>query len=388
MVDDDYYYDEYAYNAIICEDKIFCDECRLKIEKCVNCEGTFEKTYYIDFHKNKCEKITERQKKAIWEGEKFVEEEDDLIVFENDEIKKMCKICNRTFSDVLFSEHKIKCAIIDEEKMLVTKLTPCQFCAEKISRATLEDHEEKCKILKRREEILKQSGLKFKYPKEWDKNYIESDDGLEPSLFHIKSGSTEWKFCEKKFKESVPAIEITNIYRIQHKYLYEKYYLERERLIKEKGSSEEKWLFHGTRTTEPKKIYMKGFDICFANQGMYGFGNYFARQAVYSYSGYAYVFGGKHYLFLATVLTGTPYVGASKAYTKPPFMDDKQNVFYDSVTNVDPKEAESKNLSQMYIVYENDKAYPFYIIEYVVDKKNIPAIMPTVGNPIAFVKNI
>ena len=67
--------------------------------------------------------------------------------------------------------------------------------------------------------------------------------------------------------------------------------------------------------TEPKKIYMKGFDICFANQGMYGFGNYFARQAIYSYSSFAYNYGGNSYLFISTVLTGKPYVGANIAYT-------------------------------------------------------------------------
>ena len=84
MVEDEYYYDEYDCNANICEEKNFCDECKFKIQKCVNCEGAFEKIFFINYHKNKCEKITERQKKAIWEGDKFVEEEDDLIVFEND----------------------------------------------------------------------------------------------------------------------------------------------------------------------------------------------------------------------------------------------------------------------------------------------------------------
>jgi len=310
-------------------------------------------------------------------------------VFVGDELKKMCKICNQIFSEGLFPEHRIKCGIIFEEKSMVTKMAACNFCGEKISRAAIEEHEEKCKILKRREEILKQSGLKFKYPDEWDKEFIKNDDGLEPSLFHIEKGSKEWKFCEDPFKLSVPTIEITRIFRIQHKYLYEKYHLEKERIIKEKSTAEEKWLFHGTRATEPRKIYQKGFDICFANQGMYGFGNYFARQAIYSYSGYAYNFNGKGYLFLVKVLTGKPFVSGSRAFTKPPFLDEKLNIFYDSVTNVDPVQAESQNLSQMYIVYENDKAYPFYIMEYNQGKNlNYGGTSnSTLADPIAFVKN-
>ena len=58
------------------------------------------------------------------------------------------------------------------------------------------------------------------------------------------------------------------------------------------------------------------------------------------------------------------------------------------MTNVDSKEAERKNLSQMYIVYENDKAYPFYIIEYGANKiMGVPANNSSMENPIAFVKN-
>lgn len=386
MIEDEYYYNEYDCNENNVLETTLCQDCKIKIEKCPNCEGIFEKTFFNDYHKEKCEKISERHKKAIWDGDKFEEEEDDLIVFENDELRKMCKVCNKTFTDYLFIEHKTKCEIIYKEKNLVTQTTECELCGEKISRVLIEEHHEKCRILKRREAIISQSGLKFTYPDQWNQEFIKNDEGLEPSLFKISMESKEFVFCETMFKASVPKVDITNIYRIQHKYLYEKYYLEKQRLIKEKGSTDEKWLFHGTRATEPRKIYMKGFDICFANQGMYGFGNYFALQAVYSYSSFAYHYGGKSYLFLCKVLTGKSFVSASKVFTKPPLLNEKLNIYYDSVTSVDHDTAVRLNQSQMYIVYENDKAYPFYIIEYNFGNGNIISNTIT-NNTIAFVKN-
>jgi hypothetical protein len=367
--------------------KVFCLNCQHKIETCPNCEGFFEKTFFNEFHKVKCLKITEKQKLIIWEGDKFEEEEDDIIVIENDIIKKMCKTCSVIFPEVLFKEHKYKCAMIYEENLKVLIMIPCQICHEKFSKVLIEEHEEKCKNFKRREENIKKSELKFEYPNEWTLDFIKNDKGLEPSLYKITTDNIEWDFCKAKFEESVYNINITNIYRIQHKYLYEKYQMEKLRLLNEKGYTEEKWLFHGSRYTEPKKIYMKGFDICFANQGRYGYGIYFAKWAIYSYQQFAYFYCGKNYIFLCKVLTGESYFSSKPyAFTKPPMVNEEKNIFYDSVTNLDPKETKIKDLNHMYIVYENDKAYPFYIIEYDLDKFKGSRISGP-KNPIEFIKN-
>jgi len=49
-------------------------------------------------------------------------------------------------------------------------------------------------------------------------------------------------------------------------------------------------LWHGTRTTDPRIISgsEEGFDMRFANAGMWGTGNYFAVNASYSNNGYAF----------------------------------------------------------------------------------------------------
>ena len=165
--------------------KVFCTDCHPRIETCPHCEGFFEKSFFNVHHKDKCLKITEKQKKLIWEGEKFEEEEDDIIVIENDIIKKMCKTCSVTFPEVLFKEHKHKCALIYEEKLKAIIMIPCQFCHEKFSKVLIEEHEEKCQNFKKREENIKKSELKFKYPKEWNEDFIKNDKGLLPSLYRI-----------------------------------------------------------------------------------------------------------------------------------------------------------------------------------------------------------
>ena len=67
------------------------------------------------------------------------------------------------------------------------------------------------------------------------------------------------------------------------------------------------YLFHGSKTAEPEKIYKssEGFNIKFSNVGAYGKGIYFASEAIYSDNGYAYNHGnGVMGMFLANVLLG------------------------------------------------------------------------------------
>ena len=54
-----------------------------------------------------------------------------------------------------------------------------------------------------------------------------------------------------------------------------------------------KHLFHGTKTTDPKRIYAdeEGFDMRFSNNGLNGYGLYFADNSFYSH-GYAHVVSG------------------------------------------------------------------------------------------------
>jgi hypothetical protein len=50
------------------------------------------------------------------------------------------------------------------------------------------------------------------------------------------------------------------------------------------GSAKLEDLFHGTRNTPPTTIYMseEGFNLNYANEGMWGKANYFAFKSSYS----------------------------------------------------------------------------------------------------------
>jgi hypothetical protein len=203
--------------------------------------------------------------------------------------------------------------------------------------------------------------IKIEYPKEWDT--MKPDNNLE--LFILPPNSGEFKFVESLFKKSVKTVCFTKMWRIQNKNLWEKYYRERCKVFKEKGKCEEQFLFHGTRSNSPRVLYTTGFDVSFSSDfGMYGRGIYFARQSVYSYSGYAFNYDKKNYMFLALVQTGMTVVSSSdSSLRKPPFLDRSKYIYYDSVTDTS-NPSNSYDMSQMFIVYNNDKAYPFYLMEY------------------------
>ena len=69
-------------------------------------------------------------------------------------------------------------------------------------------------------------------------------------------------------------------------------------------------LFHGTRQTEPERIYKNfdtGFDLQYAAHGAYGKGIYFARDASYSH-GFAHPLkNGVFQMLLADVFVGKAY---------------------------------------------------------------------------------
>ena len=131
------------------------------------------------------------------------------------------------------------------------------------------------------------------------------------------------------------------------------------------GKIEEMILFHGTRTNAPELMY-KGdasFDMCYSKHGMWGRGNYFAVNASYA-DGYSHRCqgpGGYRQMLVANVLTGYSYFcHPDSTLQKPPFRpggDTDLKRRYDSVSGV-------SGGSKIYITYENDRAYPAYLITY------------------------
>ena len=208
----------------------------------------------------------------------------------------------------------------------------------------------------------------FDVPREWEGD-LESF-----SLKDVPAESTEFKKMLLLMQQTMPSVKITKLERVQNKWLWNRYSQHCDE-IKEKngGVLMEKELFHGTGVNDPCLIYKgeEGFDVRFCRTGMWGRGNYFTANAIYSHR-YAYATRnssevGCRQMFLARVNIGETYeCRPDSTLTMPPVKPSSQPtsssvpfsvVRYDSVTGV-------TNGSRVFVVYDNRKAYPLYLITY------------------------
>ena len=196
-------------------------------------------------------------------------------------------------------------------------------------------------------------------PDYWD-DHTEDDGPLK--LVLLSPFSDEYCRVIALFQGTLPNAVIERVERIQNKLLWQRYLDCAKRSI-EYGDAHlgEKLLFHGTRSNNPKEIYGgdASFDIRFSNNGLWGQGNYFAVNASYS-NNYAHTEGPYRQMLVATVLTGLSYYSQPSQYRKPPLCstaDGGINRRYDSVCG-------DTGGSRVYITYDNERAYPMYLITY------------------------
>ena len=198
-------------------------------------------------------------------------------------------------------------------------------------------------------------------PDYWEKQ----SSNLE--LFKVAKGSYEWGKIEEQFKASMPAFFVNEIIRIQNMWLYERYEQQKKQLNSKNGViTNELDLFHGTRNTNPKEIYdsEEGFDMRFCTSGMWGLANYFAVNASYSHS-YAHKnLNGQLEMFLVKVLEGECYhCSPNSSLRMPPRKQAHSGQLqfhqmrYDTVSGF-------SHGSKIYMTYDNQKAYPSYLIKY------------------------
>ena len=204
------------------------------------------------------------------------------------------------------------------------------------------------------------------YPQEWE----DQLQAQTVKVFLVQQGNPEWNKVDHLFKTTMPNSTIIQISRIQNTWLWQRYVFQRKRLgIKNGGNVNERDLFHGTSSNDPRVIYENedGFDMRFSAKGMWGQANYFAVNASYSHN-YAYATpDGAREMFLVKVLTGDSYdCPSNSSLRKPPMKESGPSasgevsfaqVQYDTVTGV-------TNGSRVYMIYDNDKAYPAYLIKY------------------------
>ena len=177
----------------------------------------------------------------------------------------------------------------------------------------------------------------------------------------------EYERVTNQFVLTLPTAYILKIERVQNKTLWKKY-CNRSKIMK--SQLREYLLFHGTRHNNPEAIYRgeDGFDIRLSSVGMWGRGNYFAVNSSYS-DAYAFHTNRVRKMFAAWVLTGNSvYRGPDNTLTKPPPIEDNPaggsstdiQRHYDTVNG-------STGGTRVYITYENDYAYPAYLITYKIN---------------------
>ena len=119
-------------------------------------------------------------------------------------------------------------------------------------------------------------------------------------------------------------------------------------------------LFHGTDENAVKAICQQGFDwrLCGAHGTACGKGSYFAVAASYSdsFSGVSSTTRHKM-MFFNKVIVGLYVVGNSSTVRPPPRDPSKPYELYHSCVD-------SPANPSMFVVFENDQAYPEFLISY------------------------
>ena len=195
---------------------------------------------------------------------------------------------------------------------------------------------------------------------------MEDTEEVKISLLDEDTETEEYERVTEQFLLTLPNANILKVQRIQNKVLWRRYF-NRSRLMREfdRLSFRQELLFHGTRNKKPELIYGggEGFDMRFSSSGLWGRGNYFAENSKYSDS-YAHHVSGARVMFAALVLTGNSIqLPENRSLTKPPFMPVRGDPGtaiqhrYDSVCGI-------TGGTHVYITYDNDHAYPAYLITY------------------------
>lgn len=322
-----------------------------------------EKKIEEDWEKRQNEK--QEQENLIQNLNNKFEEKNYIIQKKNEDFNNLFKKNNNLLIE-LKADHKL---IKENLKKQNKKLGECKNFIFKKQKNLINEyqnlnrnfndnfHKVEKELLKVNLEIAenKNEKIDFSVPELWK----DFDNSSDFSLFPLSKDCQEFLDLQLRFLSTVPNAKILKITRIKNLLLWKNYCFAKHSL-KLKGNAEEKLLFHGTRKTDPKLIYEgkeEGFDMRFCFQGLWGIGCYFHQNAIYSATNYCYKNpeSNNFIILLANVLVGNSIMlPQDRTLRLPPFLKDNNNVRYDSVNSGDG----------IYIIYNNQRAYPAYVIEY------------------------
>ena len=206
------------------------------------------------------------------------------------------------------------------------------------------------------------------FPDTWSRKLDERSCHFVP----VEKNTTEWKTIDQELKRTIPTASLHKVERVQNLVLWDYYSYQQKRIsrLSRDGDPNVKNVWHGTRANDPRKIcadQADGFMTQCSKTGMWGQGLYFAEKASYSHN-YAYSATQRSGFFRSGTTTKTllfvNLVVGEEKYLKPDYTlrrcPDKEDGTrrYDTVTG-------TTNGSKVYVVYENGRAYPAYLVSYV-----------------------
>ena len=137
---------------------------------------------------------------------------------------------------------------------------------------------------------------------------IVNKNDNEINLRNLYSHDAEYIEAQRNFEKTMPKNEakITKIEKINNNFLNLRFLTQKCLFELMARDTNVKYLFHGTRRTNPEMIYNNpiGFDMRYSNGGMWGKGIYFAVNASYS-NNYAHPNDKEKQIFLSEVILGT-----------------------------------------------------------------------------------
>ena len=196
-------------------------------------------------------------------------------------------------------------------------------------------------------------------------------DTSDFKLVILGSNEEEYKRVSDSFKKTLPNNTITSIKRIQNSELflfYQEHVSKIKKMKERRGGMQltgnepfEKFLWHGTKNTNPMELVDRttsGLSTQYASEScMWGKGVYFAENASYSIN-YSFSENNCRYMLYCKVFVGEYIEMPPKQSLKePPYRDEARRIMYDSVKG-------NTGGSDVYILYENNRNYPFYLVEF------------------------
>ncbi len=183
----------------------------------------------------------------------------------------------------------------------------------------------------------------------------------------INASSQEYNFVSSLFNETVKGFTIILIQQICNDNLLQQFLLVKEAMDKRGGiGSNEKHLFHGTRSETVQRINNSGFNRSHCRTHVYGRGVYFARDASLSANDmYSPAdVDGLRRMYLARVLVGETCVGKSEDIepSQPRSGATSPIDLCDSTTD-------TKNRPSIFVTYKDNQQYPQFLITFMRSKK-------------------